>query len=342
MLDQYQMAAVRHGSGPCLCLAGPGSGKTSTLVHRIVNLIREYHIPPHKILVVTFTRDAAAEMRSRFLSMSGSSSFVSFGTFHSICFSILKNEPAFNGMHILKAPEKRIIYRRTFSGFLDNQRDFCDYDSLEQALGLYRSGGDYAERTKRAASVLGISEDGLRKCAERYDREKKKLNAMDFDDLIELVHTRLKSDRDMLFRWRERYRYFLVDEMQDMDEKQFDIIRLLASPEDNVFAVGDDDQSIYAFRGAAPKIMLSFKDYYPEAVVYRLQRNYRSSIRVCEASVGIIKNNRIRYDKGIIPMSSSEGSVNVIECMDPREEARTVVRLIKEACNTVAVLYRNR
>lgn len=343
MLDQFQNAAAMHAYGPCLALAGPGSGKTTVIVHRICNLIRKYHVLPENIMVVTFTRDAAKEMRERFLNMyKESNAPVTFGTFHGICYQILRQEASFHGMHILTAAEKRVIYDRLFKDIPLAYEDDNYKDYFEQAIGLYRRSPYDENIIERAKSLCGLSLEELRDHYEKYCSQKKKLNAMDFDDLIGHVLERFKEDEEMLKRWKSRYRFFLVDEMQDMDEKQFDLIRMLSRGEDNVFAVGDDDQSIYAFRGAAPKIMLSFKEYYPDAKIIRLERNYRSSVKICDAAQRLIMHNKTRYEKDPRPMSEDTGSIKIIECMDEKEEAKNVCGLLEQKDVKTAVIYRNR
>ena len=260
-LNQAQLRAVAHKDGPCMVLAGPGSGKTLTIAKRIEYLITEYKVRPEEILVITFTKYAANEMKERFRKVMGQSGIpVTFGTFHGIYYGILKWAYRLDQRNILSDREKYEL--------LGQAAARMEWEAAEYA-------GEENEYLQELAAEIGNVKNHCRDIGEyksrrydtrrfrelylAYEEEKKKLRKIDFEDMILYCRELFLKRPDILKKWQKKFRYILVDEFQDVNQAQYDVVRMLAAPEDNLFVVGDDDQSVYGFRGAKPGIMLDFR-----------------------------------------------------------------------------------
>ena len=318
MLNQSQQAAACHGSGPCLVVAGPGSGKTTVLTERICYLVQELHIPEESICVVTFTREAASEMRRRYLWKAKSNgSRITFGTFHHIFFQILKEDAKYEASDILTGQKKHRM--------LENCRKQLGYEEL----------------------LSELSEDDMAKVQEAFAKKKDQLHVLDFDDMIGKTKSLLLENQQVLEKWRNRFTYFLVDEMQDMSDEQYEVLQLLAYPKNNLYMVGDDDQAIYGFRGANPSIMLGFPEDYPGAKQIVLHVNYRCRPKILEHAMALISNNKQRFSKDIKAAARKEGEVSYVTYKDAMEEAQAVAKRIagmleEHEAETIGVLFRNR
>ena len=280
-LDPKQQEAVLHAKGPAIVVAGPGSGKTAVLTHRIDYLIKQLNVPPEKIMVITFTRAAAEEMKSRFQAFPDEvDAPVFFATFHAAFYRILRREEGLSTGSVLSAEEKR----EWLKDFLKGEEERLDEIIPELAAELSAvksSGKDPAQyqalscRTELFRHVFSAYEERLRACGK-----------VDFEDMLVRTLALLKAKPAVLDVWREKYPYILVDEFQDINGLQYEILKLLAGPENNLFVVGDDDQSIYRFRGASPDIMGRFPADYPRAARYELFACRRCSpqiLSVCAA-----------------------------------------------------------
>ena len=261
--NQAQKKAVTHGEGPCLVLAGPGSGKTLTIVNRIKYLIEEYKVRPEEILVVTFTRFAAAEMKNRLCALMGRQKLpVTVGTFHGIYYGILKWAYRMGQQNILSEDEKYQILR--FAAAKQKMEVFDEEDFIQDIaaeIGKIKNNRiDPDEFVSEKCSA-----DAFREIYREYERQRKKLKKIDFDDMLVLCYELFSSRPDVLAGWQKKFRYILIDEFQDINRIQYDVIRMLALPENNLFVVGDDDQAIYGFRGADSSLMFQFREDYPEA-----------------------------------------------------------------------------
>jgi DNA helicase-2/ATP-dependent DNA helicase PcrA len=323
-----QKRAIAHLSGPMMVLAGPGSGKTSVIVERTAYLIREGEVDASSILVVTFSRAAAREMKERFLAYIGEErSAVTFGTFHGVFYGILKQAYSLNASNILSEEEKQEILRELalkFGGELSEEGDFVEEVAREISL-VKGSRIDVRHYYSSCApdEVFRDMYSGYRKAC----KERRKL---DFDDMLLSCYELFRKRPDILNAWQRKFRYILVDEFQDINHLQYDIVRLLAKPEDNLFIVGDDDQSIYHFRGARPEIMLNFPKDYPGAEIVHLNVNYRCSENILRASMELIGNNELRYEKAITTPNPAGGRVAVREFENPPQEYREMVRPLSE------------
>lgn len=323
-LNRAQTRAVRHADGPAMILAGPGSGKTTVITHRIRYLIEERKVDPSRILVITFTRAAAAQMKERFrVMMGGTLPPVNFGTFHSVFFRILRYAYRYTSENILKEGERydilRDILRRTDLHEEDEQEILT---ALAAEISAVK--GDLADLSHYYAKCCPA--ETFREICISYDRRLRDLGKIDFDDMMGLCYELLKARPDILQAWQEAFRYILIDEFQDINRLQYEIIRLLAAPGNNLFVVGDDDQSIYRFRGARPEIMLGFPKDYPDAVNILLDVNYRSLPSVVETAGRLIAHNDHRFPKKIHADRQGELSVEVHSYQNLLEENDDVIR----------------
>lgn len=325
--NSSQLKAIEHGGGPALVLAGPGSGKTAVITGRTVRLIQN-GISPSSILVVTFTRAAAAEMKERFLKMIGrSASPVTFGTFHGIFYGILKNTYRISGSNILADARALQLLREILDHTCPDTQEADLPSSVAREISQVK--GSRMDISHFYSGVLPT--DAFRKVFRAYENWKRDNRMLDFDDIITRCYELLTTRQDILSLWQQKFRYILVDEFQDISPLQYEIIRLLALPENNLFIVGDDDQSIYRFRGANPDLMLNFPKVYPGCQVIALEENYRSTPEILKASENLICHNRKRFRKNILA-SRPSGSPVSFECFDnPRKECVRMAQQIREA-----------
>lgn len=343
--NQAQIEAMTHKDGPMMVLAGPGSGKTTVITHRVRYLIEQAGVDPSSILVVTFTKAAAAEMKSRFLQLMGRDTMpVGFGTFHSIFFTILKHAYNFQAADIVTEGRKMEIFREIVNEAgleLEDEADFINGIASEISLvkGELISLEHYYS--------VNCGEDVFRKIYSAYQNRLKAARLIDFDDMLVYTWELFSARPDILGAWQKKFRYILIDEFQDINRLQYEIIRMLAAPEDNLFTVGDDDQSIYKFRGAKPEIMLNFAKDYPNSRQILLDMNYRCTQQIVEGALRVIKNNKKRYEKDLKASHRGGEPVCVKSFLDVREENEAVVSEIllkheKEGLkfSEMAVLYR--
>ena len=289
-----QKKAIEHGEGPLMVLAGPGSGKTFVITHRIKYLIEGPGINPAHILVVTFSRAAAKEMKDRFEKLC-KKSFVTFGTFHSVFFNLLKTAYGFSSEQIASDELrytliKELIKRNsienedinTLAGNLLNEIALVKQDNI--SIKNYYSNS--------------ISSDTFKKIYIDYESELEARGKLDFEDMLSLTYELLSERSDILKAVQNRYRYILVDEFQDINFLQYNIIKLMAGEKQNITVVGDDDQSIYRFRGARPEIMLGFERDFRNVKKVFLDINFRSSTQIVNASTKLISFNSKRFKLG--------------------------------------------
>lgn len=291
-----QEQAIMHTAGAAQIFAGPGSGKTYVIVHRIRQLITGQGIDPSHILVITFTKAAALEMQERFFRlMEPERPPVRFGTFHAVFYHILKQSAQYRDYIIITESERRKLIRQIIHM---HKRFTClqeeDMDSVIASLSAYK-----AASVIKPLPVQKIGEQDILFLAKEYASYLREFKQMDFDDILCHCHELLITQPDILARWQKQFAYILIDEFQDISPKQYEIVRLLAAPEDNLFIVGDDDQSIYGFRGASPDIMRDFMKDYPEAHRIFLDVNFRCNGQIVEAAGRVIKENHSRVEKQI-------------------------------------------
>lgn len=295
--NQSQSRAIDHFRGPSLVLAGPGSGKTAVITYRVKNLIEKYHIPPRQILVLTFSKAAAQEMEARFLSLQTDNVMEKgspvFGTFHGFFFSILRSYEKSGQKKILSSAQKRMLLREEGMRLGITQEEESFWETLEHEISQIKS--DLSSGF--GSSVL--SPDKFLRLFEAYEAALSADHLLDFDDILSRTLEFLSLRKDILSILQDQYSFFLIDEFQDVSQIQYSIMRLLAEKERNLFAVGDDDQSIYAFRGASAKIMKQFLLDYPEAERILLNVNYRNSAPIIRSALQVISCNPGRFQKEI-------------------------------------------
>ena len=342
--NEAQTQAIQHTDGPCLVLAGPGSGKTLTIVNRVKYLIEKQKVRPEEILVVTFTRFAAAEMKSRLCLVMGKRDLpVTVGTFHGIYYGILKWAYRMNQENILSETEKYQILR----GVINKERmEIFDEEDFIQDIA--------AEIGKVKNNRIPLEEfvsekcsaDAFRNIYRNYEQHRKELKKIDFDDMLVLCYELFRSRPDVLAQWQKKFRYVLIDEFQDINRIQYDVIRMLAQPENNLFVVGDDDQAIYGFRGADSELMLGFGKDFPDAKQILLGRNYRSTANIVQNSLKLIENNVERYSKKLEANREGGSCLHIQEVKDPVEEAEYVLEEIQKCKENgikeeeIAILFR--
>ena len=321
--NREQQQAMEHKDGPMLVLAGPGSGKTEVIIRRTRKLIQNYQVAPSSILVVTFTKAAAGQMRERFLHLCGvEKSQVTFGTFHGIFYGILRQAYGITSANIAGEEIKYQILRQILQNSSLQMEDENDLlESLAREISTVKNGRIPLSHYYSAS----CPDEQFRKIYETYEKRLHGKRLLDFDDLLVYCYQLFQKHPDILQAWQKKFRYILIDEFQDVNQLQYDIVRLLALPENNLFLVGDDDQSIYRFRGARPEIMLNFTKDYPEAETVTLDVNYRCSKRILSSAMQVIGTNKKRFQKHLQTPNPEGDPVKIREFENPREEYLEVV-----------------
>ena len=341
-LNTAQQKAVCHETGPMLVLAGPGSGKTTVLLCRISRLLERGLAKPQEILALTFSKAAAEEMKSRFENLNGASG-VSFGTFHSIFFRILRSRYGWNVEQIFQEEERRSILRNSIEAEKWDIPDLEEYISqFFSQLSLMNS---ELEQPNRFTPV-GMPVEEFRKLYRAYEGYKERHEKLDFDDMLTQCYQLLREDAAVREYWQRKYKFILVDEFQDVNQAQFVCLQILAEKHQNLFVVGDDDQSIYAFRGARPDFLLHFPTLYPAAKKVTLNTNYRSTERIVNLAERVIGNNEVRFVKNMKGIGEAGDKVTFFLAEDAAKEAAHIAekigRLLDEGVplTEIAVIYR--
>ena len=341
-LNTAQQKAVCHETGPMLVLAGPGSGKTTVLLCRISRLLERGLAKPQEILALTFSKAAAEEMKSRFENLNGASG-VSFGTFHSIFFRILLSIYGLNVEQIFQEDERRSILRNSIEAEKWDIPDLEEYISqFFSQLSLMNS---ELEQPNRFTPV-GMPVEEFRKLYRAYEGYKERHEKLDFDDMLTQCYQLLREDAAVREYWQRKYKFILVDEFQDVNQAQFACLQILAEKHQNLFVVGDDDQSIYAFRGARPDFLLHFPTLYPAAKKVTLNTNYRSTERIVNLAERVIGNNEVRFVKNMKGIGEAGDKVTFFLAEDAAKEAAHIAekigRLLDEGVplTEIAVIYR--
>ena len=384
--NQAQMTALEHRDGPMMVLAGPGSGKTTVITHRIKRLL-EAGVDPSGILVITFTKAAATEMKERFLrlareedekrkqaeqraggsrtgaekpffgtadpglrrreacgtSLEAAGSRVSFGTFHSVFYHILKWAYRFPAGNVISGEEKRQYFKK----FLDESE--MEVEDEAEFISSIINEISYVKGERLDLKYYysqNCPEEWFKKLYDGYDEMLKTTGKIDFDDMLVMCHELFTERKDILASWQKKFKYILVDEFQDINLLQYQVVRMLALPENNLFIVGDDDQSIYRFRGAKPEIMLGFEKDFPGTKRVLLGTNYRSTKEIVETSLKLIGHNKVRFEKKLEPFRGSGRPVDFRVFDNPGQEMDTVAQSIRAyhdagyMWNEIAVLFR--
>ena len=312
-----QQEAICFGAGTMLVLAGPGSGKTAVITQRIRYLVEERHITPSDILTITFTKAAALEMKRRACQICRGAENAVFGTFHSVFFQIIRSSSKFQNYSIMTEQQKLQILRPLLKGKkLDcvQMSSFCE--QFLSDLSFYKNTG--REREEKAGQNQA-EQMQLHELRQAYEQCCRKRWLLDFDDILIYCHRLLTEDSGLRDRWKNRFRYILIDEFQDINDVQYQIIKLLSANYENLFVVGDDDQAIYSFRGADPSYMHRFLEDYPKSRQVKLNINYRCGDRILALAARSIAHNKYRFEKEIKAGNSGENRV-IATCFQNRAE----------------------
>jgi DNA helicase-2/ATP-dependent DNA helicase PcrA len=341
-LSAAQQQAIRKVDGAELLLAVPGSGKTTTLVARLGYMIRERQIPPENILVITFTRSAAADMQRRYASFFGEESAkkIHFSTINSFCYSVVlyyakmyrRNKPddETNSPGII-----RMLYPKVYGGF-SNENDVKELAQTITYIKNMQLSEEQIRELKTSGSSLAVE-----KMYRAYQEYLKENYLMDYDDQILFAHQLLSNLKPVREHFRTQFPYVCVDEAQDTSKIQHEVIRLLAGESRNLFMVGDEDQSIYGFRAAYPRALLDFRKTYPGAEVMFLETNYRSAQKITDLAAKFIAGNKKRYEKKMQPARTEKGTAEVVTLKRRAMQYDWLVEQLKSENRETAVLYRN-
>lgn len=343
-----QVDAIKHFEGPALILAVPGSGKTTVLLNRILNLIKNHNIDSSEIISITFSKSQGIDMEKRFLAQNPEfRGKITFKTIHAFCYEIVRNymklknikktliegNNEFNRILILK----RVYYQKNYKKLSDEEINdfFSIYDFTKNKMydfeGYIRKNHFISNRSL------------MLKLYNLYDEIKIQNNFMDFNDLLILANEYISTDKKLLKALKNRYKFFQIDEGQDTSTLQFEIIRKIVFPENNVFIVADDDQSIYSFRGASPENLLNFKNIYPNSKIFFMDKNFRSTKNIIKISNKIIQGNKIRYEKYSKHTTEENSQIMLFKVKNSTIQARELVKRISEINpnEAIGVLYRN-
>lgn len=349
--NETQLEAIRHGAGAMLVLAGPGSGKTFVTTQRIKYLIEYHHVRPESILVITFTKAAATEMQERFVKINeGRNVPVHFGTFHSVFFQILKHTYRFTAQNIIREGDKYRILSQILGEMPDTVRTQSQIDDSSDTLQRLLSEISTVKNngiTPQEIKSTTVSQAEFEYIFQAYKQEMNRNKLIDFDDMVLLCRDLLVSRPETLQLWQERFQYILVDEFQDICPLQYEVVGLLAKPQNNLFIVGDDDQAIYGFRGSRPEIMLNFTKDYPDARQVLLDVNYRSKKDIVDVAGKLISHNKVRFDKKVRTQNEQLGGVKIYSFQSKFKQAENIALLIRQYMtqpgarySDIAILYR--
>lgn len=325
--NREQEEAITHKGGPLMVLAGPGSGKTLVITYRVKWLIENAGVHPSNILVITFTRAAAEEMKKRFFMFDGMANTpVTFGTFHSIFFMILRYAYRYTAANIIREDVKRRYIKEMTENMeleIEDENEFLSgiINEISYVKGEMMSLSYYHSNN--------CSDELFAQIYEGYEKRLREENLIDFDDMLVFCYELLKEREDIRTLWQNKFQHILIDEFQDINKVQYEIIRMLAGKGDHLFIVGDDDQSIYRFRGARPEIMLGFEKDYPEAKKVILNTNYRCSEEIVEGAEHLISHNTKRFPKNMQAARGSKVPITFRNLKDAGEECTDILKGIR-------------
>ena len=306
----------------------PGSGKTTVIVNRIISLIKEHSVSPSSILVITFTKAAAKSMRQRFLSLTGESYVsVTFGTFHAVFFSMLRHAYNYSAGSIIKADIQYNYIRNAAMGF---ELEYPDENEMVTGIISEISRVKSNRLCIDTYEAVSCPAATFRLIYKKYENMLISRRMIDYDDMIIMCYELLSKRADYRKAWQDKYKYILVDEFQDINKAQYDTIKLIAGKQANLFVVGDDDQSIYAFRGSKPDIMLGLSTEYRDIVQMYLNTNYRCSSEIVAGARSLIEYNKVRFAKDIRSCGMCSGRIKVCKMADIEEEALYLSKEVRE------------
>ena len=337
-LNPQQQAAVAHVEGPLLLLAGAGSGKTRVITHRIAHLIEAHRVPGPSILAVTFTNKAADEMRERVRSLLGGLSSREsplVATFHSFCVRLLRRDgdklaeirPGFNKKFTIYDDDDQVALIKSIYKAMGLDEKFMAYRGMTSWISHNKSRKQLPQDIFRAATDANTTR--LASVYEQYEARLRQANALDFDDLLLETVRLLAHDEDLRRRYNHRFEFVMIDEYQDTNRPQYELIRLLTESHKNLCVVGDEDQSIYGWRGADIRNILDFERDYPNANVIRLEQNYRSTKNILDAASAVVAKNTERKGKWLWTTSGEGERIGRYDAFDGEQEARFIAETIE-------------
>ncbi|UAX42299.1 DNA helicase Rep [Pasteurella canis] len=348
-LNEQQQKAVKYVTGPCLVLAGAGSGKTRVIINKIAYLVANCGYKPRQIAAVTFTNKAAREMKERVAHSIGkqASRGLTVSTFHTLGFDIIKREYKQLGlkanMTLFDEHDQLALLKGLTVDLLAEEKELLR--ELVSTISNWKN--DLISPQQAKALARDAKGDTFAICYERYSKQIRAYNALDFDDLIMLPTLLFKQNEDVRLKWQQKIRYLLVDEYQDTNTSQYELIKLLVGERACFTVVGDDDQSIYSWRGARPQNMMRLKTDFPQLEVIKLEQNYRSTQRILHCANILIANNEHVFDKQLFSTLQSGEKLQVIEAKNEEDEAERVVSELiahrfmnKAKYKDYAILYR--
>lgn len=352
-LNEGQREAVKHYEGPLLILAGAGSGKTRTIIYRIAYLVLNYGVSPDSILALTFTNKAAREMIQRLYSFPGGNSFrkVNASTFHSFGHRFLiqnakkTNNNISANFQVLDEDDQKRLLSEVLT-YLNIPKDEINPKNVQKVIDEWKNTGMEMDEFLSKSFYFDFLRNKYREILSKYEELKKERNLVDFGDLLLIPYLFLKKDEGLAKAYSERYKFILVDEYQDTNAIQYKLLKLLTKTHRNLTVVGDDDQSIYSFRGAEIKNILDFQKDFPEAKVISLGTNYRSTKIIIEAANAVIKSNRYRMEKVLIPTKEEGEKIRLTNYFDEKQEALGIIQEIKNLLEKgykyqdIAIFYR--
>ncbi len=348
-LNKYQREAVESIDGPVLIIAGPGSGKTRVITHRVASLVEEHGVPAYRIAAVTFTNKAAREMRDRIGSMLKNSLHdISVGTFHSFCARLLRVEASFISLNpsfvIYDDSDQMSVIK---SAMQDENLDQKQFKPRTILSSISSAKSQLMDVNTFGKSKANYWDEIVHRVYERYERMLLSNSALDFDDLLVKVQTLFRTVPEIAQKYQERYRYLMVDEFQDTNIAQYDIAKQISQLHRNICVVGDPDQSIYSWRNADIKNILSFKADFPDAKMITLEENYRSTQTILDAARNVIEPNRQRVEKKLWTKNGQGMPITVTETYNDREESSFVVKELERLVyqegysrGDIAIMYR--
>lgn len=340
--SKSQKKAIEHINGPCLVLAVPGAGKTTILIERILNLIKNHSVLPSEILALTFTRASAMDMRNRIEELDSNANVLNIKTIHSLCYDILTYYHSKINQRFMMIEDRRMgstrfnILNELYKELVGENLTIEEYRNLLSAISDKKTLGTSSSINTNLSVIKNFDQ-----IFERYEDYKRKNNLYDFDDLLIVTDSILKTNSDIRNHYKNKFKYISLDEAQDTSKIQWSILNSLLTEKKNLFAVADDDQSIYRFRGATPEKLMRFSEEFPGAKIIYLETNYRSRSEIVKSANRLIKHNNIRYKKNILANKDKSSTVKV-KIMNSREnQYNDVIKNVKNIGGEIAIIYRN-
>ena len=339
-LTSSQLKAVEHFKGPAIVLAVPGAGKTTMILHRTKRLI-DRGVDPKSILTITFSKAQAVDIKMRYNLMFEDKNVV-FSTIHAFCYSIVRDYSKKSGKSLslidsnLKKKYEilRDIYRDVNKTYPTEERIETAISEVGYCKNMMLSPSSFA-KTKRCDT------DNFVNFYETYEKYKKDKNLIDFDDMINLAYEILKTDASIRKKYRDRFKFIQLDEGQDTSRSQFQVLKLLAKPEDNLFVVADDDQSIYGFRGASTEELFKLQKDYEDIATFYMEENFRSTKNIVNIANIFIAQNENRFEKTVVTDNPFAKPVNIIKVKEPKDQYAFIERELQKEAGDLCVLYRN-